>query len=99
MTHLRKYSPIVDFEVNLDHGVFVRYADGKELHFTADEYIEFLEDTQDLSEHQYEGGEVYDDGEGSYSPALSIDWDETIHSFISLDLVKKFVKHQITLVI
>ena len=99
MTAVRKYSPIVDFEVTLEYGVFITYADGKELHFTSDEYIEFLEANQDLSEHQYDGGEVYDEGEGYFSPALSIDWDEAIHSFKNIELAKSFVKHQKNLVL
>jgi hypothetical protein len=98
MTTVRKYSPIVDFEIS-EEGVFVYYADGKELTFDIEEYKEYLQDNEDLEPFTNDEGDVYDDGEGFYSPALTIDWVQALPNFNSLKNLKSFLKSQSNLVL
>lgn len=94
MTLKRQYTPIKAFDLDIDTGLFITFSDGKELHFEIDEYIDWLNETQDLSDYEEDMGDYYDDGEGSYTFCKTLDWSTVLDNFKTMELVRSFYKTQ-----
>jgi len=99
MTRNKKYTLIISFELSMSEGLFLQMSDNTERHFDIDEFTEFLQETQDLEDFTNDEGEVYDDGEGFYSPAMTIDWPAAIDHFKNIETITKFYKSNHNLIL
>lgn len=90
---MSKNLSVVDCEIYLNQDEIVLFiSDGTELNYPSEDFQDWLQEKEDLTDYEFEGGEFFDDGEGFTTSVKSIDWQSVYERFANVETAQRFYR-------